>query len=214
MRNNLVQSGRPAAPGGRSPPGKNESRIAGVSPQLLGHFHQLIPQPLIRYRVRLAPRPHKKIRSRGNGIQARQHVKPPDLPQPTFQLVAADDGVAVLGHDDAEPGARSGGRDEDIQMRRPLSLPPPEQPPDFAGTPNPSQGRKPRVGLSLAIPWSVCRFHGKRWCLGCAIRLRGAAGFREPADRASNLPEVRVYRQPRPLCRRPGRSHPPCRRRD
>jgi len=114
-----------------------------------------------------------------------QHASSADLPQPSFELIPLHDVPPVLRHDESEPGRRNGGRRrEDIQMRRPLALPPLEEGADLRGTSDACGAGEalPRGGLALL------RAAGAY--LLPTFTTRRARPLRRRRDRAARPPRV------------------------
>ena len=134
-----------AATAGRSLAGRYGSiRVKLFRAQRLRYSHYLGPQCGIANAIGLSLSSNQYIQVPPGLPQKRQNLDARYLAKPPLETVPFDDSVPVLGHDQAQPRTRKGGsRKEDVEVRRPLPLPPPEEPTDFGRPLDPARTRQP-----------------------------------------------------------------------
>src|SRR5690606_37693726 len=122
-------TGRRAVSRERRPRDRTARGRSGPSgPRRLQGLHQLPLQGLVLHFVGRASCAHEQVGRLAAFLERWKDVPPADLAQPALQPVPLDDPPPVLRHHEPEPGTRSGGSaDEDVQIPRPLALPPLQQ---------------------------------------------------------------------------------------
>lgn len=97
--------------------------------------------------------------------QKRQHLGACNLAKSSLETIPIDNAAPMLGHDQAHTGTRKrGSRKEDVEVRRPLPLPPPEEPTDFGRPLDPARTRQPlRRGAAARTRSRAARVHRLTW---------------------------------------------------
>ncbi len=133
--------------------------------QHLRDYHYLGPQRGVTDAVGLSPSSNQHIEVPPGRSESGQHLRTSDLAKPSLQAVTVHHRPPVPRDDQAQPRTRRGGRrEEDVEVRRPLPLPPPEEPPNFARPPNPARARQPLgEGAVVRTRSRAARAHRLTW---------------------------------------------------
>ncbi len=137
------------------------NRLKLFRAQLLRYSHYLGPQRGIAGAVGVFSSSNQYIQVPPGLPQKGQHLGACDLAKPSLETIPFDDAAPMLGHDQPQTWTRKGGsREEDVQVRRPLPLPLPEEPTDFGRPLDPARTRQPlRRGAAGRTRSRAARVH-------------------------------------------------------